>query len=1058
MTSAASTILPLPAEVVAQIKSSATITSLSGVILGLLSNSLDARAAKVEIGVDFRRGGCTVEDDGAGIQPDEFREDGGLGKMYYTSKFDVQTKTHGHNGTFLSSLAALSFVTITSHHHLHRSHNTLGLHQSKVITRLTPSPAHQYLSFWNHGTRVTVRDLFGNMPVRVKQRALSSVEQGDYESEWEELKRGIVGLLLGEGRGLSVVVRDTEKDRKFSIRPPSSGVPSGDRNFCELRSNTPMSDLPLTRSILSQASYVPQGSWDSWVPLSATTPYLSIHGSISLNPSPTKRVQFISLGIHPVGLESGNNMLYEEVNRLFAASDFGVIDDDLDIDESEKERRQKDRRYKSDGYTNKQLRGGHKGVDRWPMFSLRVNLEGQGGARLRLGEEELMRSDSDLRSVLELLGVVTTEFLTANHFRPRARRTKVPTNNPEQDYETDEPGDERSIKWNKDTLRSSNPVLHHAGSSPSTKTRFTILQQPSPDSHTSSKGDSSSRGSGPLALKPDALGNNVKLPTFSRSTAGAPDPVINSWTRVKSGKRSFLEDGCGAAPARSRGPIKTSDNPSPESELGSLSATNKASVPQGDLRLRGTLKTPRPQSRDGGGQGNDDLTEDPDFSEREGGSPPMLGEDSTTDGLIPWVNPATNRHFLINSRTGMASVASKDSEGDRPGTSSTHGMFDSLAHYKRLKLRSDASEKAAVDPNSWIGGLLKDWNNPVFRQTEEGIPQVALVEGTSAESSNILHGRHHYCSQVEIEKAFKESTSGFPERLSKESLRDAEVIAQVDKKFILVKIAASTESGDQRGGATEKDLLAIIDQHAADERCRIESLLRELCTPPSPELQDFTSLLGFTSRIATSILPKPVTFHVSPQEHRLFNIYAQHFANWGILYDLLSPAAPSRARPEGEHSIVVKTLPAGIMEKCRAEAKLLLGLLRGEVWGKEDGGMGNSKGVGVFEGREGVDWWRVIGGCPKGILDMLNSRACRSAIMFNDELSLDECRALVSRLVECKLPFQCAHGRPSMIPLVDLRAPAGGSIEKGTFGGGGWEEEDGGFMEAARRWRVVEGM
>jgi DNA mismatch repair ATPase MutL len=31
--------------------------------------------------------------------------------------------------------------------------------------------------------------------------------------------------------------------------------------------------------------------------------------------------------------------------------------------------------------------------------------------------------------------------------------------------------------------------------------------------------------------------------------------------------------------------------------------------------------------------------------------------------------------------------------------------------------------------------------------------------------------------------------------------------------------------------------------------------------------------------------------------------------------------------------------------------------------------------------------------------------------MFNDELSLDECRALVSRLVECKFPFQCAHGR-----------------------------------------------
>lgn len=75
-------ILPLPAEVVAQIRSSATITCLSSVVLGLLRNSIDAGAHKVDIIVDFRRGSCTVEDDGLGIPPREFREEGGLGKLY----------------------------------------------------------------------------------------------------------------------------------------------------------------------------------------------------------------------------------------------------------------------------------------------------------------------------------------------------------------------------------------------------------------------------------------------------------------------------------------------------------------------------------------------------------------------------------------------------------------------------------------------------------------------------------------------------------------------------------------------------------------------------------------------------------------------------------------------------------------------------------------------------------------------------------------------------------------------------------------------------------------
>lgn len=77
-----SSIVQLPREVVAQIKSSAAITSLTSVILGLVTNSLDAQANKITIDVDSAHGGCVVEDDGLGILPSEFTEDGGLGKLY----------------------------------------------------------------------------------------------------------------------------------------------------------------------------------------------------------------------------------------------------------------------------------------------------------------------------------------------------------------------------------------------------------------------------------------------------------------------------------------------------------------------------------------------------------------------------------------------------------------------------------------------------------------------------------------------------------------------------------------------------------------------------------------------------------------------------------------------------------------------------------------------------------------------------------------------------------------------------------------------------------------
>lgn len=72
----------LPDDVVRQIKSSVVITSLNDAVLGLIKNSLDAEATKINISVEYARGNCSAEDDGLGIPPDEFRETGGLGKHH----------------------------------------------------------------------------------------------------------------------------------------------------------------------------------------------------------------------------------------------------------------------------------------------------------------------------------------------------------------------------------------------------------------------------------------------------------------------------------------------------------------------------------------------------------------------------------------------------------------------------------------------------------------------------------------------------------------------------------------------------------------------------------------------------------------------------------------------------------------------------------------------------------------------------------------------------------------------------------------------------------------
>lgn len=70
--------------------------------------------------------------------------------------------------------------------------------------------------------------------------------------------------------------------------------------------------------------------------------------------------------------------------------------------------------------------------------------------------------------------------------------------------------------------------------------------------------------------------------------------------------------------------------------------------------------------------------------------------------------------------------------------------------------------------------------------------------------------------------------------------------------------------------------------------------------------------------------------------------------------------------------------------------------------------------------------------------------------MFNDPLTLEECSDLLNRLVRCAFPFQCAHGRPSMVPIVDL---GNGMAQLGNLGDGGSVEDRGeGFGLAFKKW------
>ncbi|GKT44457.1 DNA mismatch repair protein PMS1 [Colletotrichum spaethianum] len=304
-------IKPLPEDVIRRIRSSATVTSLNGVVCALIKNSLDAGATRLNITVDYSRGNCTAEDDGLGILPLEFRETGGLGKQHHTSRHSPEHECYGANGNFLASVAALSLLTITSHHYLHNSQSSLTIHNSRVLARNIPALPEQRLLTFSHGTRVTVRDLFGSMAVRVKQRAVAS-EKAAVDREWGRLVHDVTALLLAWPSDVALFVRDTVSNNETRFRP----------------NTTSKSDL-VTRSsrILAQSGCVDGLDQAPWTPIGASVGKLSIEGCVSLSPVATRRTQFISFGVHPVTNEHGTNVLYNEVNRVFINSGFAIEQD-----------------------------------------------------------------------------------------------------------------------------------------------------------------------------------------------------------------------------------------------------------------------------------------------------------------------------------------------------------------------------------------------------------------------------------------------------------------------------------------------------------------------------------------------------------------------------------------------------------------------------------------------------------------------------------------------------------------------------------------------------------
>ena len=157
--------------------------------------------------------------------------------------------------------------------------------------------------------------------------------------------------------------------------------------------------------------------------------------------------------------------------------------------------------------------------------------------------------------------------------------------------------------------------------------------------------------------------------------------------------------------------------------------------------------------------------------------------------------------------------------------------------------------------------------------------------------------------------------------------------------------------------------LYIIDQHAAHEKVLYERLMKDLRNR------------AFQSQM----LSPPIILNLSMQEEELFLKYRSCFTEMGFEIEEF-----------GEKAYAVRAVPANLPGVARRE--ILMELLDSL---SDITGSGNSE----------------------SLMDKVASMSCKAAVKGNHQMSAMEAKALIDELLSLENPYNCPHGRPTIISM-----------------------------------------
>ncbi|GAB6022166.1 hypothetical protein CHUAL_006304 [Chamberlinius hualienensis] len=208
--------------------------------------------------------------------------------------------------------------------------------------------------------------------------------------------------------------------------------------------------------------------------------------------------------------------------------------------------------------------------------------------------------------------------------------------------------------------------------------------------------------------------------------------------------------------------------------------------------------------------------------------------------------------------------------------------------------------------------------------------------------------------------------------VTKSHLKNIKVIGQVDSRFI--SAVSQLSINDDRH-------ILLFDQHAVHERILLERFTKDavnttrLEAPMTVELNESQRSLAMNGPVANKLADLGLKFQQN-----------------GNLVEVV--AVPVCFANKEESKLKLK--------QSSVLCKLIIETVEDVIQSVLSTGTGGS----------------VL---PKTMIELLRSQACHAAVKFGEYLPIETCDQLLKQLSKCDLPFHCAHGRPSVVPLIQIR-------------------------------------